>query len=102
MNALPAPSASGAPAVSTSAAPPASAALAASSAPAPEPASAGAAPPARASGVTAQRKAADAVAEGDYAAAVERYRSLAREEPGVQAYPEAARILEERANAARR
>jgi hypothetical protein len=62
-------------------------------------------PPARAAssnGVTRQRKAADAVAEGDYPAAVERYRSLAREEPGVPAYREAARILEERANGARR
>jgi hypothetical protein len=87
-----APAASGAE-LAGSAQPPASSA-------APEPA-----PPARGSGsgaVTAQRKAADSVAEGDYAAAVERYRSLAKDEPGVQAYREAARILEERANGARR
>jgi hypothetical protein len=66
---------------------------------APEPA-----PPSRGSGsgVTAQRKAADSVAEGDYGTAVERYRSLAKDEPGVPAYREAARILEERANGARR
>ena len=87
-----APAASGAE-LAGSAQPPASSA-------APEPA-----PPARGSGsgaVTAQRKAADSVAEGDYAAAVERYRSLAKDEPGVPAYREAARILEERANGARR
>jgi hypothetical protein len=86
------PAASG-PDLAASAQPAASAAV-------PEPA-----PPARGSGsgaVTAQRKAADYVAEGDYAAAVERYRSLAKDEPGVPAYREAARILEERANGARR
>jgi hypothetical protein len=87
-----APAASG-PELAGSAQPPAS-----SAAPIP-------APPARGSGsgaVTAQRKAADSVAEGDYARAVERYRSLAKDAPGVPVYREAARILEERAHGARR
>jgi hypothetical protein len=81
-----------------------SAKLAASAQPPAASAAPESAPPARGSGsrVTAQRKAADSVAEGDYGAAVERYRSLAKDEPGVPAYREAARILEERANGARR
>jgi hypothetical protein len=41
-----------------------------------------------------QRRAADAVAEGRYAAALELYRQLAAREPLMEAYPEAVRILE--------
>jgi hypothetical protein len=51
-------------------------------------------------GKTSQRKAADAIAEGDHARALEHYRRLARAHPEVAAYREAARILEQRAASA--
>jgi hypothetical protein len=48
-------------------------------------------------GVSRERAAADAVAEGRYPAAAQLYAELARESPGRRAYREAARILSARA-----
>ena len=65
-------------------------------APAPA-ASAMSAPAKTQNGKTLQRAAADAVAEGNTAAALKLYRELAAAEPNVAAYRAAVRILEERA-----
>lgn len=53
-----------------------------------------------ATGKTLQRAAADAVAEGNAAAALSLYRKLAAKEPQVPAYRAATRILEERVRGA--
>jgi hypothetical protein len=50
--------------------------------------------------VTPQRRAADAIAEGDQTRALVHYRRLARAHPEVAAYREALRILEQRAASA--